>query len=271
MPGTVHYEVRDHVALITLDNPKARNAFDAEMCAELKKRWAEISADPEVRCAIVTGEGDRAFCTGWDISSTASGESQDFAKHGRKAAPYNNITAVQNKCWTPVITAVNGMCNGGGLHFLADTDIALAADSATFFDTHCANGLAAVVEMVGLARKIPLDAVFRLTYMGSVERMTAEDALRLGLIGEIVPAASLMDRAREIAEVVCRWSPTALARSKQAIWESLDYGLEDGLEKTDKILAVHADHPDTIEGPTAFFEKRDPAWAPFEGDAVDLD
>ena len=160
--------------------------------------------------------------------------------------------------------------NGGGLHFIAETDIAIAADSATFFDTHCASGLAAVVEMVGLARKIPLEAVFRLSYMGSVERMSAEDAKGLGLIGEIVPAANLMDRAREVAEIVCRWSPTALARTKQAIWESLDYGLEDALEKTHKILDVHADHGDMIEGATAFMEKRTPNWAPFDGKAVDI-
>ncbi len=270
MAGSIQYEVSDHIATITLDNQKARNAFDYDMCMELKRLWGVINEDPEIRCAIVTGAGDKAFCTGWDISSTASGDSQDFAKHGRKAAPYNNITAVQNKCWTPVITAVNGMCNGGGLHFIAETDIAIAADTATFFDTHCASGLAAVVEMVGLARKISLDGVFRLVMLGSVERMSAEDALRLGMIGEIVPAANLMDRARELAEIACRWSPTALARTKQAVWESLDMGLEDALEATHKILDVHADHTDMVEGATAFMEKREPNWAPFDGKAVDM-
>ena len=177
MPGTVHYELQDYVATITLDNPKARNAFDFEMCQELRRMWTEIEKDPDVRCVIVTGAGEKAFCTGWDITSTASGESLDYARVDRKDAPYGQITAIQNRCWKPVITAVNGTCNGGGLHFLADTDIAIAADTATFFDTHCQNGLAAVLEMIGLARRIPLDAVFRLIYLGSVERMSAEDAL----------------------------------------------------------------------------------------------
>ena len=98
----------------------------------------------------------------------------------------------------------------------------------------------------------------------------AEDALRLGMIGEIVPAANLMDRARELAEIACRWSPTALARTKQAVWESLDMGLEDALEATHKILDVHADHTDMVEGATAFMEKREPNWAPFDGKAVDM-
>jgi enoyl-CoA hydratase/carnithine racemase len=266
MPGSVHYESSDHVATITLDNPEARNAFDYEMTQELRRLWNEIQNDPDVRCVIVTGAGEKAFCTGWDISSTAAGDSQKFAKVARHDAPYSQITAIQNRCWTPVITAVNGICNGGGLHFIADTDLAIASDTATFFDTHCQNGLAATLEMAGLARRIPLDAVFRLTYLGSKERMSAADALRIGLIGEVVPADRLMARARELASIIAQWSPTALARSKRAIWESLDYGLEPGLDAAYHQLELHADHPDQIEGPTAFFEKREPKWTPFTGD-----
>ena len=266
MPGAVHYELSDHIATITLDNQKARNAFDYEMTQELRRLWAEIQTSPEVRCVIVTGAGDKAFCTGWDISSTASGDSQKFAKVARKDAPYSQITAIQNRCWTPVITAVNGMCNGGGLHFIADTDLAIAAETATFFDTHVQNGLAATLELAGLARRIPLDSVFRLTYLGSAERMNAQEAHRIGLVGEVVPADRLMERARELAETICRWSPTALARSKKAIWESLDHGLEPGLDAAFHQLELHADHPDQVEGPTAFFEKREPNWMPFHGD-----
>ena len=264
--GEVHWEIDGHVGTITLDNPKARNAFDYEMTQELRRLWGAIEKDPEIRCVIVTGAGDKAFCTGWDITSTAAGESQKFAKVERKDAPYSQITAIQNRCWTPVITAVNGQVVGGGLHFLADTDIAIAAESATFFDTHVQNGLAATLEMAGLARRIPLDAVFRLTYLGSGERMSAEDALRIGLVGEVVPADRLMERARELAGVIAGFSPAALARSKRSIWESLDHGLEPGLDVAYRQLELHADHPDGIEGPTAFFEKRPPDWAPFSGD-----
>jgi 1,4-dihydroxy-2-naphthoyl-CoA synthase len=140
MPGQVHYEKKDGVATLTLDNPKARNAFDYEMTQELRRRWAEISRDPEIVCAILTGAGEKAFCTGWDITSTASGESHKFSQGGRKAAPYSQITALQCRCWKPVITAVNGMCSGGGLHFVADGDIVIASETATFFDTHCEAG-----------------------------------------------------------------------------------------------------------------------------------
>ena len=264
--GEVRYETDGHVATITLANEKARNAFDYEMTQELRRLWGEIQRDANVRCVVVTGAGDKAFCTGWDISSTASGDSQKFAKVERRDAPYSQITALQNRCWTPVITAVNGQCVGGGLHFVADSDITIASEGATFFDTHVQNGLVAALEPAGLARRIPLDHVFRLAYLGSAERMSAAEAHRIGLVSEVVPAAELLPRARALAEIICSYSPTALARSKRAIWESLDHGLEEGLDAAYEQLERHADHGDMVEGPTAFFEKRPPNWAPFEGD-----
>jgi E-phenylitaconyl-CoA hydratase len=217
-------------------------------------------------CAILTGAGERAFCTGWDITSTASGDSQRFANAKRQDAPYGQITAIQNHCWKPVITAVNGMCVGGGLHFVADGDIVIAAESATFFDTHCEVGLVSALEPVSLARKIPLDAVLRMALLGSAERMSAARAREVGLVGEVVPATSLMTRARELAAIVARYSPTALARTKRAIWASLEHGIEAGLDVAHEILDEHASHPDMIEGTRAFLEKRKPSWKPYTGE-----
>jgi enoyl-CoA hydratase/carnithine racemase len=142
----------------------------------------------------------------------------------------------------------------------------LAADTATFFDTHVEAGMVAALEPAGLARRIPLEAVFRLALLGSAERMSAPEAHRIGLVGEVVPAAQLLDRARELAEIIGRYSPAAVARSKRAIWNSLDAGLEDGLDAAYQQLEGHADHPDQVEGPTSFFEKRAPKWAPYTGE-----
>lgn len=265
MPGSVHYETAERIATITLDNPAALNAFDFAMCSELKRIWADVEANPEVACAIVTGAGEKAFCTGWDVTSLATGESQGFVSGDRWSAPYGHITALQNRCWKPVITAVNGVCNAGGLHFIADAELVIAAETASFLDTHVAVGLPSALEPAGLARRIPLERVFRLALLGKHGRMSADEAFRLGLVGEVVPAAELMTRARETAAIIAQYSPTALARSKRAIWESLDHGLNEGLDAAHDQIERHLEHPDPSEGATAFLEKRTPNWAPYRG------
>lgn len=265
MPGTVRYETADRIATITLDNPSALNAFDHGMCLELRRIWADVEANPEVACAIVTGAGEKAFCTGWDVTSLATGESQDLVPGDRWSAPYGHITALQNRCWKPVITAVNGVCNGGGLHFVADSELVIASETASFLDTHVAVGLASALESAGLARRIPLERVFRLALLGKHGRIGAREAQAIGLVGEVVAPAELMARARETAAIIAGHSPTALARSKRAIWESLDHGLDEGLDAAHVQVERHLGHPDPAEGAKAFLEKRPPRWAPYRG------
>jgi enoyl-CoA hydratase/carnithine racemase len=235
------------------------------MCLALRRIWADVEADPDVSCAIVTGAGEKAFCTGWDVTSLATGESPKLVAGDRWSAPYGHITALQNRCWKPVVTAVNGVCNAGGLHFVADAEIVLASETASFLDTHVAVGLASALEPAGLARRIPLERVFRLALLGKHGRIGAREALEIGLVGEVVPAGDLMSRAREIAAILAGYSPTALARTKRAIWESLDGGLDEGLDAAHRQVEAHLDHPDPIEGAKAFLEKRAPKWQPYRG------
>ena len=266
---TIIYEVEDRVATLTLNRPDRHNAFTEQMARELSRAWTLIKQDPEVVCIIVTGAGDKALCTGMDVADVASGEtnrSQDPNAMKREDQPWFKITALQNKCWKPVITAINGMVVGGGLHFVADSDLTIAAEHATFFDTHVKVGLVAGIEPVGLARRMPLEAVMRMSLLGGSERMSAQEAHRLGLVGEVVAADQLMTRARALALMIAEHSPTALARSKQAIWESLDRGLEDGIEHAWQTIIKHNGSPDLEEGVKAFVEKRKPKWAPYTGD-----
>jgi enoyl-CoA hydratase/carnithine racemase len=265
MSGKVDYEKADGVATITLDNPAALNAFDAGMCQELERVWTDVEADPDVVCAILTGAGERAFCSGWDVSSLARDESEKLVSGDRWSAPYGHITALQNRCWKPVITAVNGVCNGGGLHFVADSELVIASENATFLDTHVAMGMPSALEPSGLARRIPLERVFRLALLGKYGRITAREAFKIGLVGEVVPAPELMPKAREAAAVLASYSPTALARTKRAIWESLDHGLNPGLDLAHEQIEGHLGHPDPIEGSKAFLEKRPPKWAAYRG------
>jgi len=255
------YEKADGVATLTLNRPERHNAFNLQMANELCLAWADIKADPAVVCAIVTGAGDKAFCTGFDVADVASGSTAGDEKIGYDESPVLKLTAIHNHCWKPVITAVNGMVNGGGLHFLADSDLILAAEHATFFDTHVKIGLLSALEPVGLARRIPLEAVLRMSLLGGAERMTAAEAKQIGLVGEVVPAVQLLPRARDLAAKIAQHSPTALARTKRAIWESLDRGLHDGLRHAWDIIGEHGDSPDPLEGARAFVEKRKPRWA----------
>jgi len=262
---TLLYDVANGVVTLTLNRPEKYNAFNLVMARELKVAWQAIIADPEIVCAIVTGAGERAFCTGMDVSDIASGDVEATGEMSRAETPWMGLTAIHNRCWKPVITAVNGMASGGGLHFIADSDLIVCADHATFFDTHVKIGLIAGMEPVGLARRIPLEAVLRMALLGGSERMTAQQALQCGLVGEVVPADQLMERARELAGKISKHSPTALARTKQCIWESLDSGLDEALENTWQAINEHNGHPDLGEGSNAFVEKRAPRWAPYTG------
>ena len=263
------YEKQDGVATITLNRPERRNAFNVATALELRRAWEDVKKDPAVVCVIVTGAGDKAFCTGMDVGDVADGTAREEAQRIEEEtgkAFFHYLTAIHNGVWKPVITAVNGMVVGGGLHFIADSDLILCAEHATFFDTHVKVGLIAGLEPVGLARRIPLEAVLRMALLGGSERMTAAQALDIGLVGEVVPADELMPRARELAQKISQHSPTALARSKRAIWQSLDVGLEQALANTWRLIQEHTGHPDLDEGTKAFVEKRKPGWAPYTGE-----
>ncbi|MCH2173764.1 enoyl-CoA hydratase/isomerase family protein [Myxococcota bacterium] len=259
---TIQLTKEDGVATLTLDRPDRHNAIDYTMWDELPRAWEDIKGDSDVRVVVLTGAGERAFCTGIDVQGVDQKGSPVGEGRGLEQIRF---TALQNRCWKPVITAVNGMAVGGGLHFVADSDVVICSDSATFFDTHVKVGLVAGLEPVGLARRMPIEAVLRMALTGGLERMDAKRAHQLGLVSEITSQADLMPRAREIAEMIKQHSPAALARTKRAIWEGLDLGLDDALKNAWALIREHSGHPDTSEGPRAFVERRPPRWAPPEG------
>ena len=263
---TLLYEKADGVATLTLNRPERHNAFNVTMARELRQAWEAVRKDGEVVCVILTGAGERAFCTGVDVADVADGSARETAAKDVDDPPWLHMTAIHNRCWKPVITAINGMCCGGGLHFVADSDLVLAAEHATFFDTHVKVGLIAGLEPVGLVRRLPLEAVLRMSLLGGAERMDAREAHRLGLVGEVLPAERLLPRARELAAAIAQHSPRALALTKRAIWESLDVGLHEALANTWQLIKSHTAHPDLDEGTRAFVEKRKPRWAPYTGE-----
>lgn len=251
---TLRYEVDNGVAWITLNRPDKLNAVDRVMNLELPRVWQQFETDPEARVAILVGAGQKALSTGADLRDPPQTNDDNSIESIR-------WTPQQNGVWKPVICAVNGMVVGGGLHFVADADIVIAAENAWFSDPHVAVGFVSGLEPVALARRIPLTHVLRLALMGGVERISAAQAAAMGLVGEVVPADRLLDRAKEIASAIARHSPAALAATKKAIWQSLNMGLTGGLQNAWTLIIEHAKHPDFVEGPKAFSEKRSPNWS----------
>ena len=160
-----------------------------------------------------------------------------------------------------MITAVNGICCGGGFHWIADADIVIAASDAQFFDPHVSVGQVVSIEAIGLMKKMPAEAVMRMAFMGRYERIGAARAYELGMISEIVdPPEQLQARAQELGEAIARNSPAAMAATKRALWAALELGITDASRAGAEQMLSMWGHPDQEEGPRAFAEKRDADW-----------
>jgi enoyl-CoA hydratase/carnithine racemase len=250
-----------HVGWLVFDRAGRANAMDATMLAELEAAWRELDADPEVRVIVNTGNGD-AFQTGLDVGQLARDPEALREQSRRTKRAELRLTAWHNQVWKPVIAAVNGTCAGGGLHFVADADIVIAASDATFLDPHVSVGQVSAYEVIALARKSPMEAITRMALLGRHERVTAERAHQLGIVSEVVdPPGRLRERAQELGELVARNSPAAMAATKRALWGALELGLTDACRAGARELVAMWGHPDQTEGPLAFTEKREPQWA----------
>jgi len=257
---TVIWDKRpDGIAILTLDRPEAGNSINQRMDEEVAGIWAEVKADPAVKVVIITGSGGRFFCTGADMKEWAQTGQVPMARlpggHGFR------LLARDQKVFKPIICAVNGICAGGGLHFVNDGDIVICADHAVFLDPHVSVGQVTAEEPIGLSRRVPLEFVMRMSLLGVHAQVSAERAWQVGLVGELVPAGRLLDRALELAGLVARNSLAAMMKSKQALIESLDCGLRPALDNGFALLSSHWSHPDCVEGPRAFAGKRSPHWS----------
>lgn len=216
------FDVSDQVATITLNRPDALNAFDRTMAEEMRWAWETIRESDEIHAAVLQANGERAFCTGVDLKSDTSWFLKDNVWNvfdpGVVLSP-----KFQHRVWKPVIAAVHGMCAGGGQYFINEADVIICSEDAEFFDPHANGGIVSALEPIGmLARGVPVGDVLRWALMGTEERITAQTALRLGLVTEVVPRVGLRDRARQIALSIAERNPKAIQGTVRAIWESLD-------------------------------------------------
>jgi len=263
-----HLIVERHgpVGWLINDRPEVRNAMNNAMRDEFADAWLELDADPAVRVIVHTGNGGD-FQTGVDVSEIAS-DGIGMERYRQSMEDFDvHFTSWHQRVWKPVITAINGICCGGGFHWVADADIVIAASNAQFFDPHVSVGQVVSLEAIGLIKKMPVEAVMRMAFMGKYERLDAERALQIGMISEIVdPPERLRERAQELGETIAKNSPAAMAATKKALWGALEAGLTDACKAGARHLVSMWGHPDQTEGPAAFAAKRDPEWLELSSD-----
>lgn len=259
---TLLVERHGPVGWLINNRPEQLNAMNSLMRDEFAEAWTQLDQDPEVRVIVHTGNG-RAFQTGADVTELVS-DGVGMERYRESMENFDvHFTAWHQHVWKPVITAVNGICAGGGFHWIADADIVIAAGDAQFFDPHVSVGQVVAIEAIGLIRKMPAEAVMRMAFIGKHERMSARRAYELGMISEIVdPPERLRERAQELAELIAKNSPAAMAATKRALWGAFEDGLTDACKAGAKHLVSMWGHPDQDEGPRAFAEKREPNWQP---------
>lgn len=261
-PTSLKLELRDHVLGVTLDRPERLNAFNRAMQDELEKVWTWADAEPWVRVALITGSGERAFCSGVDIHASAEERATLGERRWTEVAVIGSrLTPRQCGSDLPTVVAVNGVCAGGGLYFVGDADIAVAADSAWFTDPHVSSGRVSALEPIGLRGRIPDQWVMRLALGGRHERIDAATALRIGLVTQVFAGdAALRAGAWELAARIATGAPLALRASVRAIRaaEDLprDHALAYGLRLAQENTRTH----DHAEGTQAQLERREPRW-----------
>ena len=171
---------------------------------------------------VNTGAGD-AFQTGLDVAQL-SRDPEALREQSRRTKRFEpRLTAWHNDVRKPVIAAVNGVCAGGGLHFVADADIVIASAGATFLDPHVSVGQASVYETIALAKKSPMESILRMAFTGRHERVTAARAHQLGIVSQVVdPPDGLRGEAQALGEKIARHDPESLASTKRALWKALE-------------------------------------------------
>ena len=257
MSGPIRTERRGHVLEVTLDRPKA-NALDLATSRIMGEVFTELRDDPDLRVAVVTAAGDKFFCPGWDLKAAAEGDAVD-GDYG--VGGFGGLQELRglNK---PVIMAVNGICCGGGLELALSGDIILAASHASFALPEIRSGTVADAASIKLPKRIPYHIAMEMLLTG--RWLDAEEAARWGLVNRILPADTLMETARAMAESLASGPPLVFAAIKEIVREAEDMKFQDALNRITKSQFATVEKlyrsEDQLEGARAFAEKRDPVW-----------
>ncbi len=264
----IHYEQQDdHIVLITIDRPEARNSLDMEHFAQLRGAWERFGDEDDAWVAVVTGVGPD-FCVGADLKTyipqvtklqvqmqeDGVAEIDGYRLDDGVKAVLRNV-----ELYKPIVAAVNGTCVAGGMEMLGGCDLRVAADTATFGVMEPKRGLfAGGGTTVRLPRQVPFPAAMELLLCA--DRVSAERVFHMGLVNEVCPPAQLMDRAYDYARRIAANGPFAVRKTKESVLRGLAVDMKDAYRIETAISKEVFSSEDAIEGPRAFAEKRAPAW-----------
>lgn len=257
MTSPIHTHRNGAVLEVVIDRPKA-NAIDAATSRIMGDIFASFRDDRDLRVAILTAAGEKFFCPGWDLKAAAAGEAPD-SDYG--AGGFGGLQELPglNK---PVIAAVNGLAFGGGFEIMISCDIVIAAEHATFALPEINSGTLADAATIKLPRRIPYHVAVEMLFTG--RRIDVHEAKHWGIVNEIVPAAQLMARARQVAQHLAEGPPLVFAAIKETLRETMHLPIQQAFDMVTKrklktVDSLYASE-DQREGARAFAEKRKPAW-----------
>jgi enoyl-CoA hydratase len=249
-------ERKDAYAIVTLNRPKVMNALNRALFAELDEAFTTLAAEAAVRAIILTGAGEKAFAAGADISELATlsaAEGQQLALRGQ------NVFRKIETCGKPVIAAINGFALGGGCELAMACTLRIASERARLGQPEVKLGL---LPGYGGTQRLPRlvgkGAALKLLLTGDM--VAAEEAFRIGLVDEVVPAEALMSRAEALAQAIAQQAPLAVSACLRAVDVGYDLPIDAGLELEASLFGLACATEDKAEGTGAFLEKRTPAW-----------
>lgn len=258
---TISITFDGNVAWVTLDRPEVLNAFNQTMQEEIRATWQAFREMDDVHAIVLTGAGEKSFSVGIDRGDDMSALDDNENLYGTSNNymyddPGDDLGPKSCDLWKPVICAVNGMCCGGAFYFLAECDIIIAADHATFFDPHVTYGMPAVYEPMKMAQRMPLGEILRMTLLGNHERLSATTAKQIGLVSEVVPIETLHERASWISSTIASQPTVAVQASLRSIWAANDLGRLNALSLAPSLLTTGMSKKAMAEG-QALFESGD--------------
>lgn len=253
----VSFDVNDHVALVILDRPEAMNALDPESVCQLHEAWQRISLDDEIRAVILTGAGDRSFCTGADLKKTPPPVESFAELHFGAAGHLPHLRSLTTH--KPVIAAINGYALGGGLEIALQCDIRIASTQAVFgLPEVCIGSMPGAGGTQRLIRAVGSSDAMLMLLTGA--RISADEALRIGLVSRVVEPAQLQQSAHEIATKIATNAPLAVSAVKRLALMGRELNLSAALEMEQQAFGILRNSEDRLEGRNAFAQKRKPVF-----------